>query len=291
MKKYIGIDVGGTKIEGVLVNENLKVIKHAKTPTETTKSRTALIEKIIKVVNELKTSNVYGLGIGVPGFANQEGKIKLTPNITQFENFNLKKALEKKLKHKILIGNDANLFTLAEQRAGAARGMKNVLGLTLGTGVGGGAIIDGKLYRGKSGGAAHFGQIIIDKSGMKCWCGLKGDLESWCGGRYMEKNYKALTEKNKTAREIFESNEKIAKKIVENFYEKLSIGIANLIYTFNPECIVLGGSISNRVNIISLKKAIGKYTHKTLVKDVKILKNKLGNSAGMYGAAFLAMNH
>lgn len=288
MPNYIGIDVGGTKIEGVLVNKQLKALKRAKKPTEARKSRSRIIANIAAVVKELDARGVKGIGIGTPGFADGKGRMQLTPNITKFKNFRLKRALEEKLKRKIRLENDAHCFVLAEQRAGAAKGMKNVIGLTLGTGVGGGAVVDGRLLEGKNRGAGHFGHMIIDQSGLRCRCGLKGDVESWCGGKYIEKRYKSSSGKKLTAAQIFRSKEKTAKRIVAEFYQKLGIAIANLINAFSPECVVLGGSVSDSLNIKRLRKEVAKHGQPPLTKEAKIARKKLKTAAAL-GAALTAM--
>jgi len=284
MVQYIGIDIGGTKIEGVLVNKQLKVLKRVKRSTEAHKSRSKIISNIVAVSKELETNDVKGIGVGAPGFTDSKGKIQLTPNITKFKNFGLKKALEEKLKRKISIANDAHCFVLAEQKIGAAKGMKNIIGLTLGTGVGGGAIVDGKLLEGKSGGAAHFGHMIIDPSGAKCKCGLRGDLESWCGGKHIEKRYKQMSGKSLGSEQIFASKDKAAGKVIRDVYQKLGIGIANLINAFNPEVVVLGGSISKVIDTRKLGKEVTKYVQAPLAKEARIVK---GKSSAAIGAACL----
>ncbi len=288
MANYIGLDVGGTKIEGVLVNEKLKVFRRAKKLTEAHGSRGRIISNIVSVVKELETGSVKGVGIGVPGFEDSRGRLRLTPNIAKLENFNLRSSLEKRLKRRIVMENDAHCFVLAEQQAGAARGLKNVLGLTLGTGVGGGAVVDGRLCRGKSGGAAHFGHMLLGEGGERCDCGRKGDLESWCGGRHIERRYKSLTGKAKSAKDVFSSEDSAAARILSEFYEKLGIAIANLISAFNPECVILGGSISSSLDVGRLAKSVARFGQKPLVKESRIVRNKLGASAGVYGAALLA---
>ncbi len=288
MVKYIGLDVGGTKIEGVLVNGKLRVFKRVSRPTESRGSRERIVSNILSVVKELDAGDVNDIGMGVPGFEDRTGKLRLTPNIANLENFKLRSVLEKRLKRKIVMENDAHCFVFAEQQAGAACGLRNVIGLTLGTGVGGGAIVDGRLYRGKSGGAAHFGHMVIGGDGWRCECGLKGDLESWCGGRSIERRYKLLAGREKSAGSIFSSKDAVATKIVADFYGKLGIAIANLVSAFNPECVVLGGSVSKSVDIGTLAKAIAANGQALLVKDARIVKNKLGASAGVYGAALLA---
>ena len=274
MKRYVGIDVGGTKIEGVLVNESLQVFKRIKAKTEAHKSREDVIENIAGVINQLRTDHVDGIGVGTPGFMDASGRMEIIPNLPQFEKFALKKALEKKLVHEIFFENDANCFIIAEHRAGAAMGMKNVLGITLGTGVGGGAIIDGKLLRGRDGGAAHFGQLIIHPSpDSKC----HQDLEWWCGGRNIEERFLKRTGKKFVATQIFESDDPEARRIVEEVYHRLAIGFADLISLFNPEGIVLGGSIARDINSAKLKKEIDSHGQRPLTRDVKNSEKQNGS--------------
>ncbi len=291
MARYIGLDVGGTKIEGVLVNENLKVFRRVRKPTEANRSRGRITSNIVSAVKELETGDVKALGIGVPGFSDSKGRMQLTPNIARFEGFGLKSSLQKRLNMPIVIENDAHCFVLAEQQAGAALNLRNVIGLTLGTGVGGGAIVDGRLCRGKNGGAAHFGHMILGESGKRCDCGRRGDLESWCGGKHIERRYTSLTGKAKSAKEIFSSKDPAALRIVSYFYEKLGIAIANLISAFNPECVVLGGSISSNVDVGRLGRAVARFGQMPLAKEARIVRNKLGASAGAYGAALLAARY
>ena len=286
MKRYVGIDVGGTKIEGVLVNEKLRVLKRIRIPTEADKSRKHVVGNVAAVARQLMIGRVNGIGIGAPGFEDSSGRMEIVPNIPQFEKFKLRQELERILDRKLFLENDANCFILAEHRAGAAMGMENVLGITLGTGLGGGAIVDGKLFRGKDGGAAHFGQMIIHPSSD----GLgRQDLESWCGGRNVEERFFRRTGKSMSATQIFESRDAAAKKLAEEVYHRLAIGFANLIAVFNPEGIVLGGTISREIDSSTLKREIDRHGQRPLTKDVKILKNKLGASAGVFGAACLPM--
>jgi len=283
MSYLIGLDVGGTKIAGVLVDEKLKIIKKVKKATEAEKSREKILENVIKVIKLLDSSKVKAIGIGFPGYKGYWGY----PNIPKLIGVDVLKELKKKFKKPIVMDNDAHCFVLAEQRLGIAKGAKNVVGLTLGTGIGGGAIVEGKLLHGVRGGATHFGHMIIDPSGIRCECGRKGDVEAWCGGKNMEKRYNILTGKRKTTKQIFASKEKTAKRLVEEMHQKLGIAIGNLVNAFNPEYVVLGGSISSEINYKFIRKEVDEYGLVGLVKDVKIKKSKLGNSAGVLGAACL----
>ncbi|MBI2664549.1 ROK family protein [Candidatus Woesearchaeota archaeon] len=286
MPQYIGLDIGGTKIEGILIDEKLKILKQIKIPTEAGKSRQQILSNIFAAVKQLQTMQVRGIGIGAPGFTDSSGRIQLTPNIPQFRNYKLKAALQRKLGRRIFLENDAHCFVLGEQKIGAARGLKNVVGLTLGTGVGGGAIVDGKILEGRNGGAAHFGHMIIDSNGERCYCGAKGDVESWCGGKSIERRYKQMSGKILTADKIFAAKDKAAAAIVRQYHQKLGIAVANLLNIFNPEAIVLGGSISAATDIPLLKREVAKNAQQPLIKELKIARSRL-KSAAAIGAACL----
>lgn len=283
MPNYIGLDVGGTKIEGVLVDRRLRVLKRVRRPTGSGRSR--IIGNVAGVVRELGPEKAKGIGIGTPGFADANGRIQATPNIRAFRNFRLKEALEKELGRRISFGNDAQCFVLAEQRAGCAKGMQHVVGLTLGTGVGGGAIVAGRLLEGRDGGAAHFGHMIINAgvSGMRT-------VEDCIGGRSMERRYRKIAGRSLSTIEILGSKNRIAEKMRRDLHRNLGAAVAGLINAFNPEAVVLGGGISGSVDVSLLRKEVKKVGEPSLVRRARILKNKLGAAAGVYGAAILAMD-
>src|SRR3989338_1214541 len=280
MTQYLGVDVGGTKIHAALIDASLKTIRKTTTPTEPKKGRKHTIKNIINAIKEIEAGKPRTTGIGMPGYTDSKGKQQITPNIPSFTNYPLKKELEKKLGRKIRMENDAHCFMLAESSAGAAKGMKNAIGLTLGTGIGGGAITEGKLLHGKNGGAAHFGHTITEKGKT---------LEELCGGKNLEKRHYELTGRKMTAQQIFKSKGKKQKEIIKEYYKNLATGITNLINTFNPEAVILGGGISKSIQLKRLQKEIRKRANTPLTKETKILKSRLGSKAGVVGAAILAM--
>lgn len=282
MALYIGVDAGGTKINAALTDSSLKIIRKTTIPTEPKKGRKHAIKNIINAIKEVETGKPKATGIGMPGYTDSKGRQQITPNIPQFTNYPLKKELEKRLGRKITMKNDAHCFMLAESRAGAAKGMKNAIGLTLGTGIGGGAITEGKLLQGKNGGAAHFGHTIIERGKT---------LEGLCGGKNLEKKHYELAGRKMTAQQIFQSKGKKQKEIVTDYYKNLATGVVSLINAFNPEAVILGGGIGLSIELKRLQKEIRKQANTPLIKEAKILKSKLGSKAGVIGAAILAMEN
>lgn len=280
----VGLDVGGTKIEGVLFDQNLRILKKKRIPTRSGKKP---LENILSLVRYLLPGKKYSLGVSMAGY---EGNFGM-PNIPELRGIDVAKVLSKKLGVPVVIENDAQCFALGECVIGAGIGSKNLVGVILGTGIGGGAVVDGRLIKGKDHAAGHFGHMIIDPSGQRCNCGQKGDFESWCSGPHLVKRYLAAGGKirNPDPKKIFSSKEEVAKKIVEETYEKMAIGFANIINLYNPEIIVVGGGLSNLPIYEKLNKLVKKYCTTGLEKNVRIVKNKLGDSAGVYGAALITL--
>jgi len=289
MRYSIGIDIGGTKIDGILANEKGKILKRYRIKTQANKSKKEIINNIIKVIKKLKTRKIEGIGIGIAGVIDKRGKILFDPNIKNLEGINIIKELKKKLNHKFYITNDANCFALAESKFGAGKKAKNIVGVTFGTGIGNGIIINKKLYVGTHGGAGEFGHSIINPKGLRCKCGLRGDFESFCSGPAIVKRYYKAGGKIKNAdpKNIFNSNDKIAKKVMKETYEYLGMGLANIVNALDPDLIVLGGSVSNLNFYKEVNKAVRKYANKGVAKKVKIVKHKLMDSGALGAAAFV----
>ena len=285
MKLAIGIDMGGTKIEGILMNEKGRILKKSRRATEAHKSREKIIDNIVQVINELKTKGVVGIGIGTPGFAMNNGGMTSVPNLKKLKNFNLKKALEQKTRMKIFLGNDANLFALAEHKYGAAKGAKNTIGVILGTGVGTGIIINNKIYTGSGGGAGEIGHSYIStERGIK-------DVEALIGGPDIIQRYEELSGKRAhSAAIILNKKDKIAKKVYNEFVLYTGLFFANLINTFNPDCIVVGGGVSNIPFYSDVRKVVNKYANPYMAKMCKIKKHSIGDDAGVIGAAELVFS-
>lgn len=314
MMYVIGLDIGGTKIEGVLVTAAAatadfslpKLIKKVRMPTRAAAGRDAVIGNIVAVVvslfsygrKNIKGFKLKGIGVGTAGFL-KEGRLEMVPNIPAIRGIRLKEVLSlqlqrRKIKAPLYFENDSICFALAEFMFGAARGRENVIGVIVGTGIGGGLILDGKIYRGRDGGAGHIGHTTIDPSGPKCGCGQIGHFESWCSGKYITQRYVAAGGKivNPNPQKIFHSREAVAKRIMAETYDKFGIAFANIINTFNPDIIVMGGGVSNLPAEFYRKvnAAAKEYAYAAFSGGLRIVKNRLGDDAGVYGAAALALH-
>ena len=312
MAYIIGLDIGGTKIEGILAKATTagvlpKIIRKVREPTNAAAGKNAVIGNITSVIAELYSYGkeeiqgfrLGGIGIGTAGFL-KKGRMQMTPNIPALLNVKLKEVLQqqlrlKKVKAPLFIENDSICFALAEFMFGAAKGYKDAVGIIVGTGIGGGLILDGKVYRGRDGGAGHIGHTTIDPSGPLCGCGQRGHFESWCSGKYITKRYVTAGGKirNPDPHKIFYSKEAAARKIMIETYEKFGLALANIINTFNPEIIVMGGGVSNLPTEFyrKINSAAQKHAYPAFSDNIKIVKNRLGDSAGVYGAVALVQKN
>ncbi len=285
----IGIDIGATNIVFALV-ENLKVLKTQKISCP--RSKKEIINVIKKNIKELQAnlgvSKIFGIGIGVPGpLSKDRDKILNPPNLKVLKNCSLSKIFEKDLKISTKMENDANCFALAEERIGAGKGAKIVLGITLGSGIGSGIIINGKIFQGAFGSAGEIGHMSIKFDGKKCSCGSNGCFEQYASQKYIKTLSKISPQELVL---LAKKGDKKAQKIWKDFGKNLGIGLANIINILDPEIVVIGGGLSNSWDLIlePAKKEIKKCVLSPLSKkNVKIKKAKLGGMAGAIGAALL----
>ncbi len=256
----LGIDIGGTTLKAGLV-KNKRIIRKKSVSTGRTKKE--IIADLLDLISSLYEKNISHIGIGCPGPADYEkGTIGKTPNIP-LEGADLKKIIKKRFKKKVLISNDAACFALGES---IRLKRSNLVALTLGTGIGGGIIINREIYSGK-GNAGELGHATINFNGPK---GInKGDLESYISAKAIERDYRLPPEKLKS------------KKSWAEIGEKLGIGLANIINSFDPEVIVLGGGISNSFSLF--RKSMQKQIKKRAISKTRIIKGK--QESGILGAA------
>lgn len=284
----LGVDLGGTKTEAILLDENLNVIarKRVQTPKNDYKQ---IVNNISLLVLEL-TENISNFSIGVctPGaISNQTGLIK-NSNTQCLIGKSIKKDLENKIRKKISIENDANCFAMAEAKMGAAIDYGLVFGVIMGTGVGGGIVIDKKLHSGRTNIAGEWGHHILHRNGNLCYCGKNGCVETYISGPALEKEWTNQTGKSLSLIQILSHiDNETKKKWKEDFLENFGYALANVIDILDPDAIVIGGGLSNIDFLYTEgKKSVYDKVFSDLV-DTPILKNKLGDSAGVYGAALL----
>ena len=289
MASYIGVDIGGTKIHSALVSDNGRILKERFLKTETGKGRTKVLANIIESINSVLRKDCKGIGIGSPGPLDiAKGKILHTPNLP-LTNVNLKQILQKKFRLPVKVDNDANCFVLGEAMLGTGKGKKVVAGFTMGTGIGGGIVIDGKIFHGQNS-AGEFGHMIINLDGKKGRCGHVGCLESFIGKHAIRDAAKKLHAKNPYELYMLaKKGNKKAMAIWADVGDYLGIGIANICNTIHPDMIVIGGNVSGAWKFF--EKNMKKTARETaIVKVPPIVKSKLGSSAAVLGAASLVLD-
>lgn len=293
----IGIDLGGTFIKSAIIDSKGNIIKYYKTETCSEISPKIVLSQIENCIDYLKKdfpNKIIGIGIGAPGIVTN-GVMKYPPNFKGWKEVNLKKHFEKKYKLETIADNDANCAGLAELKFGHGSKFSNFIFLTLGTGIGGAMIIDGKLYRGEQNGAGEFGMMTIDYNGPECLGGNRGSVEAHLGRIYfLEKNKLEIKKlgKNIDFTEITafaDKGNKIAKKLLNLYGLYLGVGITNYFNLMDVRTAVLGGGISNAFKhfINETNKTIKQRSIKTIRNNFRVLRSKIHNYAGVLGAAAL----
>jgi fructokinase len=285
----VGIDLGGTKIEGICLDEKFQIVKRKRVPTNQQEGYKSILNSISVLVTDI-TKNIpdYAVGICTPGAISKKTGMIKNSNTQCLIGMPLKNDLEKILGKQIAMENDANCFAMAEATMGAAVGHRVVFGVIMGTGVGGGIIIDGKIHRGRTNIAGEWGHHALHQNGNKCYCGKSGCVETYISGPALEKRWLEITGRNEPlttiAQNLDSANSQIWKK---EFLDNFGIGLANVIDILDPDAIVLGGGISN-IDFLYTdgRDSVYDKVFSDLV-DTPILKNKLGDSAGVFGAALL----
>ena len=286
----IGIDLGGTKIEGILLDDRFNVVERTRIPTQQEKGYKSIINSIVSLVEELKikASDNVTIGVSAPGAISKKSGLIKNSNTQCLIGMPLKEDLKQALDQEIAIENDANCFALAEATLGAAKNHNVVFGVIMGTGVGGGIVINGEVHRGRTYIAGEWGHHTLRVNGNKCYCGKLGCVETYISGPALEKRWTELTGKTESLPSIIhnldtEKGQQWKKEFLENF----GIGLANVIDILDPDVIVLGGGISNISFLYDEgRDAVYDKVFSDLV-ETPILKNQLGDSAGVFGASLL----
>ena len=286
----IGIDLGGTKTEGVLVDEQFQVIERKRVPTNQNNGYESILNIIKDLISDLKEKNNEKTSIGVctPGALSKESGLIKNSNTQCLIGKDLKNDLEKILEQEISIENDANCFALAEARLGAAKNHDTVFGVIMGTGVGGGLVINGKIHTGRTNIAGEWGHHCIKPNGNECYCGRKGCVETYISGPALEKKWNQLTNQNTSVPDIIKNSQENAYKTWKNeFLENFGLSLANVIDIIDPDAIVVGGGLSNIPFLYDEGKDLVYQNVFSDTVDTPILQNQLGDSAGVFGACIL----
>ena len=310
----IGIDLGGTNIVAAVVNDEYEMVGKAKTPTATPRSADEIFDDIAKVCKEamaqagVTIKDIFSVGIGTPGTVNKEGVIEFANNLG-FVNVPAKEMLIERLGiENVSVDNDANCAALGEAQAGSGHGAKDFIAVTLGTGVGSGVIINGKIVAGVNNAGGECGHSVIVVDGEPCTCGRKGCWEAYASATALINQTKAAMEKypdsvmhelvkanggkvdGRTAFDAMRRGDIAGIKVVDAYVKYVACGLINLVNIFQPETICIGGGICNEGETLlrPLRRYIDSERYSVYSKiQSKIVKAELGNDAGIIGAALL----
>lgn len=310
---YIGIDLGGTKILGALFDENGEIIKKVKAKTKVKNGKEFIFLQIRKVLDELldgiDRGNIKAIGAGIPGIIDGEnGIVIFSPNLP-WENYPLVEELREAYGILTFIGNDVNVGIMGEWMYGSAKGMNDVVGMFIGTGIGGGLIVDGKLYEGAGGAAGEIGHITVDPKGPICGCGARGCLEALASKTAVLKQIKAQLKRGRESvlsedigedtkvlksshlRKAYDEKDELALEIIDKMCEEIGLACSSLMNILNPEAIVLGGGIIEALGEVFLPKIktmAKQYAMPKIYENCEIIVAQLGDDAGIMGALAIA---
>ena len=303
-KRIFAADLGGTHLRAAMVDQQGRIQSRYKQNTPQGDDPNAIVEAVVKAVHEFGNARISAVSLVVPGTVNvEEGAVVKAPNLPCLDGFRLASALSSRLDLPVIIENDANAAAVGEMWQGAAAGCRTIICVTLGTGVGGGIILDGKLWRGVDGAAAEIGHMCVDPfGGVACTCGSRGCLEVFASATAIVRMTREASprypdsvlqqEDGWTASMIFEvgkQGDELALEIFRRMGVYLGIGLANLINILNPEMIVIGGGVVNGWDLFAkhMQQQVEERAFPLL--RVNIVRAKCGDDAGLLGAARLAL--
>lgn len=293
-KYKIGIDLGGTKTEIILLNPDNKETHRKRIQTPASSGYEAIIKSLHELITNtainIPPASEYTIGIGIPGSINIDTGLVQNANTTCLIGKPLKKDLEILQGRDIEIQNDANCFTLAESLSGAAKGFGLVFGVIMGTGCGSGICYDGAVRKGSHSISGEWGHFSIDPDGTQCYCGNRGCIETKISGGGVEANYYKKHGRRLTMSDIIEgyrNDEPSCVSTFESFIDDFGRCLGGLISILDPDAIVIGGGLSNIPELYTTGyERIKKYAFHKNIKT-PVLQNKLGDSAGVFGAAWI----
>jgi glucokinase len=316
MKYIIGIDIGGTNVKIALMDSKMRIKAKRIFPTSAARGKTALINSACDHVQCLLSEygvsrkDLIGAGIGAPGAVNvRTGVVHYFVNIPAWREVQLGRIMQKRLKVPVFVDNDVNVMALAEYRYGAGRSSQNMLGIALGTGVGGGLVLEGRVFRGTAYAGGEVGHLQLSFNGPKCKCGSHGCLEAYAGGVYIVKAVAAAIragertyikelvggDLSKITPEIIDEaarcGDSFAKSVWRGVGLAVGMGIAGVANLLNIDKVVIGGGVARAGKILfdAIRKTVKERTMKLPAKTVKIVKAQLGYDAGVIGAGALVL--
>lgn len=309
---YIGIDLGGTNIAVGLVNEEGRIIAKTETPTlasrpyqELVKDMAACTRKVMEEAN-ITEDELHSIGVGIPGVADKDGMVIFCTNLG-WRNVPLRAELQQYINKPVFMDNDATVAGWAEYQAGVSRNTRSSVFMTLGTGLGGGIVMDGKIWAGAHGAGSELGHLVIEVDGVPCTCGKRGCAERYCSATaiirmareacadapnclIMRKVEGDMDKIN--AKVVFDAakeGDSVALQVFNRFVKYLTIAINNVISFIDPDMIILGGGVSRAGDFLldAVKAALPEYLFYPTLKQPELRIASLGNDAGIIGAALL----
>jgi glucokinase len=310
-RAVIGVDLGGTNLRTALLDDGGEILERHKEATDAFEGYRKVIEKLLLNINrmrrnaDLQGTKVVAVGVGAPGVIHaHRGVVVKSPNFPDWDNLPVKQLLEDALGVPVFLENDANAAALGEQWRGAGKGIKSMIFLTLGTGVGGGIVHEGRIWQGADGMAGEVGHMTIFPDGRQCGCGNTGCLEMYASSRGIVMSYlealkweqKGQDRQDITSAEVYRAareGEPLAMLVMQQMGRFLGIGIANLINIFNPEMVVIGGGVKDAWELFmeGTREEIKKRAFAYPAERTRIVPSTLGDDAGIVGAAAVALQH
>ncbi len=307
---YLGIDLGGTNIKGGVVNEAGEIVREASRPTMVERGPEAVADGIAALIRELEQGETFGgVGLGCPGTVDDEsGEVVCAFNLGLI-HYDLRGAIRQRTGYSIRLGNDANVAALAEASVGVGRGAHSTVVITLGTGVGCGVVLEGKMLTGWTGAASELGHMVIAEDGAPCTCGRRGCFEAYSSAtalirmtkdamaQYPDSAMHAVAQENgaidgRTAFTAKERGDAPAAEVVRRYVKYLAAGVTNVINIFFPEVIAFSGGIANQGEALlePLREEVSRqeFGSRYVKRHTKLVRCELGYQSGIIGAALLA---
>ncbi len=314
MEAYVvGVDLGGTQIRAGLVDATGRVLRRRRTLTRGEEGPDAVIDRMVHLIREVmagEPASVRGIGVASPGPIDpRSGGVRFAPNLPGWRDIPLKARLEQRLGLPVVVGNDANLAALAEHHFGAGRGIRDMIYITVSTGIGGGILVDGHLLVGHHGYGAEIGHQTVEDAGPRCKCGNVGCLEAMASGTAIAREGRIAVASGEPTRlaelcegdvwrvdarmvaEAARAGDAVAREIYRRAGHYLGVGIVNLMHIFNPQRIILGGSVMKAKDLLmpAMWEVIRTRAWPVVQEDFDVVEAALGDDVGILGAAALAL--